>query len=182
MISADGSLVVTFNGEIYNHRALRSSLQRRGCVFRTQSDTEVLLHLYASKGPEMVNDLRGMYAFAIWDATKRGLFLARDPLGIKPLYHADDGQRFWAASQVRALKSCRGVDTTPSPAGNVGFMLWGHVPEPFTLYRGIKALPAGSWLWIDADGSSHTQTFASVFETSGDLRKRTGANQQRAGS
>ena len=103
MVSADGRLVVTFNGEIYNYRQLRNRLEAKGRVFRSQSDTEVLLHLYAEKGAAMVHDLRGMFAFAIWDAERRTLLLARDPYGIKPLYYADDGWTFRFASQVKAL-------------------------------------------------------------------------------
>ena len=91
MTSADGKLIVTFNGEIYNYRQLRASLEARGYRFRTQTDTEVLLHLYAEKGEAMVHDLRGMFAFGLWDAEKSALLLARDPYGIKPLYYADDG-------------------------------------------------------------------------------------------
>ncbi len=86
MTSTDGRFVVTFNGEIYNFRALRESLEAEGHVFVSQSDTEVLLHLYARKGEAMVHDLRGMFAFAIWDSARQVLFLARDPYGIKPLY------------------------------------------------------------------------------------------------
>src|SRR5215469_2077469 len=88
MVSADGKLVVTFNGEIYNYRALRTLLESRGYQFRTQTDTEVLLHLYSAKGPDMVHDLRGMFAFGLWDGEQRRLLLARDPYGIKPLYYA----------------------------------------------------------------------------------------------
>ena len=91
MVSADGKTVITFNGEIYNYRALRTNLESQGYVFRTRTDTEVLLHLYAAKGAAMVRDLRGMFAFGLWDLEKRGLLLARDPYGIKPLYYADDG-------------------------------------------------------------------------------------------
>jgi asparagine synthase (glutamine-hydrolysing) len=107
-MSADGQLVITFNGEIYNYRELRRELEAQGHVFRSGSDTEVLLHLYQAKGTAMLEHLRGMYAFALWDARKQALLLARDPFGIKPLYYtpASTGQgngtlRF--ASQVKAL-------------------------------------------------------------------------------
>ena len=152
MSGEGGQLVISFNGEIYNYRELRGDLERKGRVFRSQSDTEVLLHLYAEKGEAMVHDLRGMYAFAIWDARRCGLFLARDPFGIKPLYFADDGRSFRVASQVKALLAGGGVDTSPDAAGHVGFFLWGHVPEPHSLYQGIRALPAGSSLWVDGKG------------------------------
>ena len=164
MFSADGQQAIVFNGEIYNYRDLRSALERRGHVFRSSSDTEVLLRLYAEKGETMVEDLRGMYAFAIWDEARQGLFLARDPYGIKPLYVADDGTTVRVASQVKALLAGGGIDTRPDPAGHTGFFLWGHVPEPYTLYRGIRALPAGTSLWAGADGARRTHTFASVPE------------------
>src|SRR5262245_26781349 len=92
MISADGSLAVVFNGEIYNYQQLKRELEGKGTTFRTNSDTEVLLWLYQQRGAAMVHALRGMFAFAIWDMRKQSLFLARDPFGIKPLYLADDGR------------------------------------------------------------------------------------------
>src|SRR5262249_12014927 len=153
MLWPERQLAIIFNGEIYNFRALRSQLEDKGHVFRSGSDTEVLLHLYAEHGEAMVNDLRGMYTFAIWDGAKRGLFIARDPFGIKPLYVADDGKTLRVASQVKALLAGGQVDTTPEPAGHVGFFLWGHVPDPVTLYRGIRALPAGHSLWLGENGS-----------------------------
>lgn len=159
MVSADGKLVVTFNGEIYNYKALRQELEAKGYRFRTQSDTEVLLHLYAEKGKRMVSDLRGMYAFAIWDERRCGLFLARDPFGIKPLYYADNGRTIRFASQVKALLKGDEIDTTPGPAGHVGFYLWGHVPDPYTLYKGIRALHAGSSLWVDVAGHKEPARF-----------------------
>ena len=158
MTSADGRFHITYNGEIYNYRALRDALKGEGVAFASDSDTEVILALYARHGPAMLDRLRGMYAFAIWDAEKRGMFLARDPLGIKPLYIADDGGTLRAASQVKALLACGGIDTAPQPAGHVGFFLWGYVPEPHTLYRGIRALPAGTSLWIDASGAGTPAT------------------------
>ena len=140
---------IVFNGEVYNYRELRTELSALGVSFHSRSDTEVLLKLYALNGREMLTRLRGMFAFALWDEKKQGLLLARDPLGIKPLYIADDGKTLRFASQVKALLAGGNVDTVVEPAGHVGFFLWGHVPEPYTLYRGIRALPAGSSLWVD---------------------------------
>jgi asparagine synthase (glutamine-hydrolysing) len=154
MESADGKLVVTFNGEIYNYQALRTDLEAEGRVFRTQSDTEVLLHLYAVKGAAMVDDLRGMFAFGIWDQEKHAVLLARDPYGIKPLYYADDGHTLRFASQVKALLAGGKVSRDPEPAGWVGFHIFGSVPEPFTIYREVRNLPAGSTVWVDSRGVS----------------------------
>ena len=114
--------------KIYNYRELRERLEIDGCCFTTESDTEVLLQLYLKKGISMLEDLRGMYAFAIWDQTKEELFIARDPLGIKPLYYTFDGKEFRFASQVKAILAGGGIDTSPEPAGHAGFFLWGSVP------------------------------------------------------
>jgi asparagine synthase (glutamine-hydrolysing) len=165
MTSADGKLVVTFNGEIYNYRQLRALLEAKGCRFRTQTDTEVLLHLYAEKGEAMVNDLRGMFAFGLWDADKYALLLARDPYGIKPLYYADDGWTFRFASQVKALLAGGKVSRDQEPAGWVGFCLFGSVPEPFTTYQEIRALPAGSTLWVDRVGGREPKHYFSIADT-----------------
>lgn len=169
-----GHQVLVFNGEIYNHRALRAELEARGHAFRSHSDTEVLLALYAEYGPAMLSRLRGMYAFALWDNEARRIFLARDPFGIKPLYWADDGRIFRFASQVRALLKAP-VDTRPEPAGHAGFFLWGSVPEPWTLYRGIHALPAGHWLYVDAKGPGSPVPFASVAGMLSDAARRPAA-------
>jgi asparagine synthase (glutamine-hydrolysing) len=156
-----GRHIIVFNGEIYNYRALRAEMEARGHVFRSHSDTEVILALYAAHGPAMLARLRGMYAIALFDKESRQLFLARDPFGIKPLYWADDGRTFRFASQVKALLKAD-VDTRPEPAGHAGFFLWGSVPEPWTLYRGIRALPAGHWLRVDANGAHQLVSFAGV--------------------
>jgi asparagine synthase (glutamine-hydrolysing) len=168
MASADGNLVVTFNGELFDYRALRAQLEARGRIFRSQSDTEVLLHLYAEKGQDMVHDLRGMFAFAIWNVAHGSLFLARDPYGIKPLYYADDGRTFRFASQVKALLAGGAISREPDPAGQVGFYLWGSVPEPFTSYRGISALPAGSTLMVDRSGVRAPRRYHSIAEVYGE--------------
>jgi len=162
MTSADGRFAISYNGEIYNFPELKARLEASGVRFRTTSDTEALLHLFAAEGAGMTRSLRGMYALAIWDNQRRGLFLARDPYGIKPLYVSDDGQTLRFASQVKALVAGGGVSTEPESAGIVGFHLFGHVPEPFTLYRDIRALPAGSSQWIDAAGAQAPKPFVSI--------------------
>lgn len=164
MASEDGRFVVVFNGEIYNYLELRKELETDGASFRTTSDTEVLLHLYARYGGEMVHRLRGMFAFSIWDEMQRRLFLARDPYGIKPLYTANDGWTFRFASQVKALLAGGNVSRDPEPAGVVGFHLFGSVPEPFTLYREIRSLPAGHTQMIDAAGPREPKPFANLAE------------------
>lgn len=162
MLSQDGKLAIVFNGEIYNFRELRTSLERAGRRFHTESDTEVLLQLYAEKKAAMLPDLRGMFAFAIWDAGQRKLLLARDGYGIKPLYYADDGSVLRVASQVKALLAGGKIARDPEPAGIVGFHLFGSVPEPFTLYRQIRQLPAGHYLWADELGAGEPQPWFSI--------------------
>jgi asparagine synthase (glutamine-hydrolysing) len=162
MTTIDGAVRIVFNGEIYNFRDLRLALEVKGYRFRSNSDTEVLLYLYQEYGQEMVQHLRGMYAFAIWDERKRGVFLVRDPMGIKPLYYADNGTTIRIASQVKALLKGGQVDTSLEPAGHVGYYLWGNVPEPYTLYKGIRALPAGTSLWIDEVGHKKFRQFFNI--------------------
>jgi len=162
MLSEDGQTAIVFNGEIYNYADLRAELEGQGQRFRTTSDTETLLHLYRRDGVAMVERLRGMFAFAIWDGAKQGLFLARDPYGIKPLYYANDGWTFRFASQVKALMAGGAISDAPEPAGAVGFMLYGSVPEPFTLYREVRALPAGCTQWVDAAGPRQPTPFVSL--------------------
>jgi asparagine synthase (glutamine-hydrolysing) len=153
MSADDGRHVIVFNGEIYNFRELRRSLEGRGETFRTQSDTEVLLKLYHREGEAMLSRLRGMFAFAIWDRQTRSVFLARDPYGIKPLYIARGRQGWLFASQVKALLASGLVDRAPDPIGQMSFWLLGSVPEPRTWFRDISALAAGSWCRLAHDGT-----------------------------
>jgi|CXWL01.1.fsa_nt_gi asparagine synthase (glutamine-hydrolysing) len=164
MASADGRYQVVLNGEIYNYRELKAALEAKGRVFRSGSDTEVLLHLYEERGEKMLPMLRGMYAFAIWDERERRMFLARDPLGIKPLYYSLSGSTLCFASQVKALLAGGAVSDEIEPAGYAGFFLWGSVPEPYTLYRGIRALPAGHSIVADARGVAVPRPFHSLRE------------------
>jgi len=162
MWNADHSLAIIFNGEIYNYRELRSQLSADGYPFRSHCDTEVLVALYETRGEAMLNELRGMYAFAIWDSNKEGLFLARDPFGIKPLYYSDNGHTFRVASQVKPLRDCGKIDLAPDPAGHVGYFLWGHVPDPYTMFRNIRSLPAGSSMWVDRNGPRSPRFFCNI--------------------
>lgn len=162
MVSADGRYIIVFNGEIYNYPALRIELEAQAVRFRTTSDTEAILHLFARDGAEMVHKLRGMFALGIWDSLKRRLFLARDPYGIKPMYTANDGWTFRFASQVKALLAGGQISRDPEPAGIIGFHLFGNVPEPFTLYRDIRVLPAGHTQWVDAEGAHEPTSYANL--------------------
>ncbi len=161
---------IIFNGEIYNHVKLRAELNRDGIVTKSHSDTEVLLKLYAQKGPAMLDSLRGMYAFAIWDARKQAMFFARDAFGIKPLYIADNGKTLRFASQVKSLLA-GSVDTRPDPAGHAGFLLWGTVPEPYTLYRGIRSFPAGHWMYVTEGKVGQANRFGSPLQNLREVKR-----------
>src|SRR6266480_2281761 len=149
MPSSCGRYVIAFNGEIYNFRTLRHDLESRGVVFRTTSDTEVILALFAAEGEEMLPKLHGMFAFAIWDCVAKCAFIARDPYGIKPLYVTEAPGAVMVASQVKALLATGGVSREPDPRGQAGFWMLGSVPEPHTWFRDIRALPAGHCAWIE---------------------------------
>jgi asparagine synthase (glutamine-hydrolysing) len=148
MSDASGRWIITFNGEIYNYRALRSELEREGCKFLTNSDTEVLINVVARWGEAGLRKLRGMFAFALWDSLQQELWFVRDPYGIKPLYFAENAGTIWFASQARSLAKSAPIDTRRSAAALVGFYLWGHVPEPFCWWEGVRMLPAGHLLRI----------------------------------
>jgi asparagine synthase (glutamine-hydrolysing) len=165
MSDVTGRWVISFNGEIYNYRALRLELERLGCVFHTNSDTEVLINAVAQWGEAGLRKLRGMFAFALWDALKQELWLARDPYGIKPLYVAESHGILWFASQARSLASCAPIDTRRDAAALTGFYLWGHVPEPFSWWAGIRMLPPGHVQRIRAGHApSAPKAFARVEE------------------
>ena len=153
MASQDGRYQAILNGEIYNFRELRRELEADGIRFHSRSDTEVLLALYARQGTAMLSRLRGMYGLAIWDDRDKTLLLARDPLGIKPLYYSTAGGCLRFASQVKALEQGGAVSREIDPAGLTGFLLWGSVPEPFTIRREIRALPAGHHLLVVREGN-----------------------------
>ena len=142
----DGSVLVICNGEIYNHLELRAWLEARGHRFRTGSDVEVIVHLYEEEGVESVRRLRGMFAFALWDTSRRRLWLVRDRLGIKPLHYADTPTGLYFASEQKAILAA-GVPPGALDARALDeLFLYGFVPDPGTLFRGIRRLPPGHWL------------------------------------
>ncbi|HEV8630101.1 MAG TPA: asparagine synthase (glutamine-hydrolyzing) [Thermoanaerobaculia bacterium] len=149
MAFARGRYHLTFNGEIYNFHALRAELRAHGVRFVTDSDTEVVLALYAREGAAMLPRLRGMYAFALWDDVAKTLLLARDSFGIKPLYYATEGGVLRFASQVKSLVAGGGISAQLDLAAVAGFLLWGSVPEPLTLRQSIRQLPAGHYLLVE---------------------------------
>jgi len=171
MHSVDGRYTITFNGEIYNYRVLRDELLADGWRFHSETDTEVVLGMYARHGAAMLGRLRGMFAFAIWDHEKRQLFAARDPYGIKPLYYADDGRSIRLASQVKALLAGGRVDDTVAPSSLMAFLMLGSVPEPETVYRSIAAVPAGCWLTVDKGGVCEPRSYLNISAVLADSRE-----------
>jgi asparagine synthase (glutamine-hydrolysing) len=148
MTNDDQSLWIVFNGEIYNHNELRADLVKRGHRFRTQSDTEVILRLFEEKGPEAVELLNGMFAFAIWDAKQRTLFIARDRLGIKPLFWAEIDGYVVFASEMKALLTLPFVPREIDWNGLDAFFTYTYIPAPLTIYKSIAKLKPGHTLSI----------------------------------
>ncbi len=139
----DETVWIVFNGEIYNFAALRDDLVKRGHLFRTRSDTETIVHLWEEFGEDCVTKLRGMFAFAIWDSRQRVLFIARDRLGIKPLYYYQDQQQFGFASELKALLELPGISRQLDPAAIQEFLLHRYVIAPNTMLEKIKKLEPG---------------------------------------
>ncbi|MCS6900806.1 MAG: asparagine synthase (glutamine-hydrolyzing), partial [Myxococcales bacterium] len=147
MADGSGRMRITYNGEIYNHRALRERLTARGISLRSTSDTEVLLELLANHGEDCLDDLEGMFAFGVFDRERRRLLLARDRAGEKPLFYlplARGGVAF--ASEIKALRAVKalGVTATLDPLGV--YLVHGYVPAPATFYRGVWQLEPGTWV------------------------------------
>jgi asparagine synthase (glutamine-hydrolysing) len=151
MASDDGSVVLIFNGEIYNFRELRGELAARGAAFRTTSDTEVILRAYEAWGVDCLPRLRGMFAFAVWDKARRRLFLARDRVGIKPLVYAWDGRRLLFASEIKALLEDPTLPRELDWEALRDFLTLHYIPSPRTIFRSIRKLPPASYLLLDLD-------------------------------
>ncbi len=139
----DGTIWIVFNGEIYNYPELRASLENKGHKFYTNSDTEVIVHLYEDLGAECVKKLRGMFAIALYDERKQTLLLARDRLGKKPLYYAQDGERLYFGSEIKAILAVAPQLSEVDPEGVLQFFYYDYIPDPLTAYKSIRKLPPG---------------------------------------
>ena len=154
----DGTVHVVFNGEIYNHRALRARLSPRH-VLRSRSDTEVLVHLYEESGADMVDDLRGMFAFAIWDERRARLTVARDRLGIKPLYYWPTGDGVAFASELRSLLALPAFPREVDERAVREYLALGYVPDPSCIFKGVHKLPPGHVLTWSAERGVETRRY-----------------------
>ncbi len=152
MSTADGSLWVTFNGELYNYVELRGELIQRGCRLRTYSDTEVLLHLYACYGLKMFEHMNGMFAFALYDRAQRRIVLARDRLGEKPLYYYRDARRFAFASEIKSLTAVPDFCVTPDTAAIHEYLTFQYCLGDRTFFDGVRKLPPASYVVLDDAG------------------------------
>lgn len=158
MSNEDGTVWISFNGEIFNFKDLRRSLEAAGHRFRTDSDTECIVHLYEEYGTGCAERLVGQFAFAIWDGRRRRLFLARDPVGIKPLFYHSDGDRLLFASEMKAILEEESIDREMDLEALVEYLSYRYVPAPRTIFRGVRKLPAGHWLLWE-DGRVRTERF-----------------------
>ena len=179
MFSADGRRVIVFNGEIYNFLELRRELEAAGAVFHSHSDTEVVLSLYERHGPACVERLRGMFAIAIWDAQAGTCFLARDPLGIKPVYyyHDEAGGLLVFASEIRSLLATGLVPKRLDPQGLYGYFRSGSVPEPLTMISGVRCLEPGTRMRWEAGRITRDRFWSLHFGAD-----RTGSDEEAAAS
>ena len=146
------NLWITYNGEIYNFFELKKELEKKGYKFKTKTDTEVILALYAEYGEKSFSMLRGMFAFGLWDEKNKKLFLVKDRYGIKPLYYYADNEKLIFSSTVKALEKSGLFRVEKNPQAMIGFLLFGSVPLPLTTVKNVFAIPSGHYLVREADG------------------------------
>lgn len=161
MSNEDGTIWITFNGEIYNHQILRSRLERQGHSFSSNSDTEVIVHLYEETGLNCLDELRGMFSFAIWDGRRRRLVLARDRMGQKPLFYAEHQESFIFASEIKAILQVETFPRTLRPESLDSYLTYKYVPAPYTMFSGVWELPPAHYL-IWEDGKYSIQRYWSL--------------------
>jgi asparagine synthase (glutamine-hydrolysing) len=153
MCSEDGSVWITYNGEVYNHAALRAELEAKGHRYRSHADTESIVHLYEEEGPRCVERLEGMFALAIWDGRRRELFLARDRIGVKPLYYAQLPGGVLFGSEIKALVAHPAFVAELDEEGLFHYLTFAFAPSPRTLFRGVRKLAPAERMTITADGA-----------------------------
>jgi asparagine synthase (glutamine-hydrolysing) len=178
MENEDGTVRVVFNGEIYNHRKLRRELEQKGHRFRTDhSDTETIVHGYEEWGEKVVDRLEGMFGIGIWDERQRRLFLARDRVGIKPLYFGWNGSTFLFASEIKAILGHPGFPRDAEPTSVYHYLSFLTTPAPLTMFRGIYKMPAGHRAFVTCDGKMKAERYWDALPGGDDateLRSRTG--------
>ncbi|HSX78998.1 MAG TPA: asparagine synthase (glutamine-hydrolyzing), partial [Candidatus Saccharimonadia bacterium] len=171
ILSLDKTKAIVFNGEIYNFKTVRDTLLQRGHHFTTQGDTEVILRAYEEYGEACVQHLRGMFAFAIWDGVKKQLFLARDRVGIKPLYYYWDGQKFLFASEIKAILQDPSVEKTLDPQALDDYLTYLYIPGPKTIFQKIRKLRPGYTLTVSARGVVEREYWDLDFEPKDGLQE-----------
>ena len=144
----DGSIWIVFNGEIYNYQELRNDLKTKSHIFKTNGDTEVIVHLYEEYGPQCVNHLRGMFAFAIWNQTTRNLLVVRDRLGIKPLYYYQDEKGFYFASEIKSILQCKRVESEIDQVGLKRYLKYRFVYGQKTMFKNVHELMPGNFIQV----------------------------------
>ena len=154
MYSADGSLVIVFNGEIYNFLEIRAELEQQGVTFKSHTDTEVILALYAREGVKCLEKLNGMFAFALWDKNKQELFIARDRLGKKPLYYYTEGDRFAFGSEIKAILALKDIPREIRLDAVYDFFAYQYVPDPKSIFQHIHKLPPAHYMLLNKNGFS----------------------------
>lgn len=164
MSNEDKTIWIVLNGEIYNYKSLQKQLKQHGHIFKSDSDTEVIVHLYEEKGIDCVHDLEGMFAFAIWDEKEERLFLVRDRIGIKPLYYTQINTKFLFASEIKALLADPDVPRRVNEEAFYHYLSFLTTPAPDTLFEGIKKLAGGCWLQVSADGQIREKRYWDVLD------------------
>ena len=164
MANETGRVQITYNGELYNFLELkqRFSLDAKGHVFRSRTDTEVLVHLYEELGPAMAAHLNGMFAFAIWDEGRQQLHLVRDPYGVKPLFYQHDGTYLRFGSEIKAILADPRVERRVSLQALHDYLSFDYVPGTQTAFDGIHEVPPGHWLTVDRDGRIESRRYWDV--------------------
>jgi asparagine synthase (glutamine-hydrolysing) len=159
MSNEDGSVWIAYNGEVYNHEALRAELEAKGHIYRSRTDTETIVHLYEEEGPRCVERLEGMFAFAIWDARRRELFLARDRLGVKPLYFAQLPGGFLFGSEIKALLEHPALRADLDEEAFFHYLTFVSTPAPLTMFKGVRKLAPAERMLVRADGRTSSEIY-----------------------